>query len=104
MRACENGGGVSPVALELSYGENGGNAATAATPLTVSRSFKSSRRRALQRPPSLDADEFLNLLHGLDPVKVELNRLKNEIRGEEQKLIWTGLRMEKFRERERDEF
>lgn len=53
-------------------------------PLVVSGSFKegksSSRRRASRRP-SLDADEFLNLLHGSDPVKVELNRLENEVRG-----------------------
>lgn len=53
-------------------------------PLLVSGSFKegktSSRRRPSRRP-SLDADEFLNLLHGSDPVKVELNRLENEVRG-----------------------
>ncbi|KAI8003095.1 Microtubule-associated protein 70-1 [Camellia lanceoleosa] len=55
--------------------------------LTVSGLFKSSKRRAPQRPPSLDADEFLNLLHGSDPVKVELNWLENEVRGEEQELI-----------------
>ncbi|KAK9281306.1 hypothetical protein L1049_004204 [Liquidambar formosana] len=30
----------------------------------------------------LDADEFINLLHGSDLVKVELNRLKNDGRGE----------------------
>jgi hypothetical protein len=29
----------------------------------------------------MDADEFMNLLHGSDPVKVELNRLENEVRG-----------------------
>ncbi|KAF5945692.1 hypothetical protein HYC85_015920 [Camellia sinensis] len=81
-----DGGGVSPLAPELSYGENGGNAAAAATPLTVSGSFKSSRRRAPQRPPSLDADEFLNLLHGSDPVKVELNRLENEVRDKDREL------------------
>ena len=46
----------------------------------------SSRRRASVRP-SLDADEFINLLHGSDPVRVELNRLENEVRGEERELI-----------------
>lgn len=40
----------------------------------------SSRRRAAMRP-SMDADEFMTLLHGSDPVKVELNRLENEVRG-----------------------
>ena len=53
-------------------------------PLVVSGSFKegktSSRRRSSRRP-SLDADDFLNLLHGSDPVKLELNRLENDVRG-----------------------
>jgi hypothetical protein len=30
----------------------------------------------------LDADDLLTLMHGSDPVKVELNRLENEARGE----------------------
>ena len=89
-----DGGEMSPAA-EVSYAEYGGNvrseavAAAAPSPLTVSGSFKewkSSRRRAPLRP-SLDADEFLNLLHGSDPVKLELNRLENEVRGENTSLI-----------------
>lgn len=76
-------------ATEVSSGENGGNvrpATAEATPpqLTVSASFKegkAARRRASVRP-SLDADEFINLLHGSDPVKMELNRLENEVRGQ----------------------
>ncbi|XP_061990748.1 microtubule-associated protein 70-1 [Rosa rugosa] len=58
-------------------------------PLTVSGSFKegrsSSRRRAIRRP-SMDGDEFINLLHGSDPVKVELNRLENEVRDKDREL------------------
>lgn len=58
--------------------------------LSVSGSFKegrgSARRRGGVRPPSMDADEFMNLLHGSDPVKVELNRLENEVRGAEMQL------------------
>ncbi|CAK9182521.1 unnamed protein product, partial [Ilex paraguariensis] len=95
-------GGVSRTP-ELSFGDNDGNVrATAtidamiatgmatATPLTVSGSFRdgksgSSRRRASVRP-SLDADEFINLLHGSDPVKVELNRLENEVRDKDREL------------------
>lgn len=53
-------------------------------PLVVSGSFKESKSSSRRRPsrrPSLDADDFLNLLHGSDPVKVELNRLENEVRG-----------------------
>ena len=43
---------------------------------------KSSSRRWATVRPSFDADnEFMTLLHGSDPVKVELNRLENEVRG-----------------------
>lgn len=84
------------VAREMSTGDSGGNARYPAsemttTPLTVSASFRegrsSSRRRAPVRPPSLDADDFMSLMHGSDPVKVELNRLENEVRGGECELI-----------------
>lgn len=30
---------------------------------------------------SLDEEEFMSLLHGSDPVKIELNRLENEVKG-----------------------
>lgn len=68
---------------------------TTASSLTVSASFKdsgpgkgSSRRRPV-RPPSMDADnEFITLLHGSDPVKLELNRLENEVRGSKCGLIY----------------
>ncbi|XP_022726706.1 microtubule-associated protein 70-2-like [Durio zibethinus] len=60
-------------------------------PLMVSASFKesggkgSSRRRPVR--PSFDADnEFITLLHGSDPVKVELNRLENEVRDKDREL------------------
>ncbi|XP_027359917.1 microtubule-associated protein 70-2-like isoform X2 [Abrus precatorius] len=69
--------------------EVSGDGATPAT-LSVSGSFKegkgSSRRRGAVRPPSMDADEFMNLLHGSDPVKVELNRLENEVRDKDREL------------------
>ncbi|KAI7748971.1 hypothetical protein M8C21_033888 [Ambrosia artemisiifolia] len=64
---------------------NGGNVrlpSSETTPLAVSGgrgSGATSRRRATVRP-SLDSDEVINLLHGSDPVKVELNRLENEDR------------------------
>ncbi|RAL47834.1 hypothetical protein DM860_011419 [Cuscuta australis] len=67
------------VAPEVCPGEDGGN---------VSASFKEGktlRRRASVRR-SLDADEFINLLHGSDPVKIELNRLENEVRDKEREL------------------
>ncbi|OIV94151.1 hypothetical protein TanjilG_31576 [Lupinus angustifolius] len=71
---------------------NGGAEETMVTlipaPLSVSGSFKegksSSRRRVMR--PSLDADEFMNMLHGSDPVRVELNRLENEVRDKDREL------------------
>ncbi|KAF8378585.1 hypothetical protein HHK36_029933 [Tetracentron sinense] len=84
--------------LEYSYSGGGGNgrslaseastAMVATPPLTISGSFregKTLRRRTSVRP-SLDADEFINLLHGSDPVKVELNRLENEVRDKDREL------------------
>lgn len=63
--------------------------ATTPAPLAVSGSFKegkgSLRRRGSTRR-SLDAEELLNLLHGSDPVKVELNRLENEVRDKDREL------------------
>jgi hypothetical protein len=79
--SLENGGNVRPRFSET--------AMASITPLAVSASFKegksSSRRRATVRP-SMDADEFMNLLHGSDPVKVELNRLENEVRDKDREL------------------
>ncbi|RZR76300.1 hypothetical protein BHM03_00000971 [Ensete ventricosum] len=66
-----------------------GNATPQPAPeaLTASASFKiegksapALRRRASMKP-NLEVDEFIYLLHGSDPVKVELNRLENEVRG-----------------------
>ncbi|KAI4379094.1 hypothetical protein MLD38_005432 [Melastoma candidum] len=59
--------------------------------LMVSASFKerrsSSRRRGSVRP-NVDADnEFITLLHGSDPVRVELNRLENEVRDKDRELV-----------------
>uniref|UniRef100_A0A1J3D568 Microtubule-associated protein 70-1 n=2 Tax=Noccaea caerulescens TaxID=107243 RepID=A0A1J3D568_NOCCA len=59
--------------------------------LTMSSSFREggskglSRRRSMK--PSFDADnEFITLLHGSDPVKIELNRLENEVRDKDREL------------------
>ncbi|CAH2033969.1 unnamed protein product, partial [Thlaspi arvense] len=62
--------------------------------LTVSASYKesgggksSTKRRPIR--PSFDAaadNEFITLLHGSDPVKVELNRLENEVRDKDREL------------------
>nr|GMD19078.1 dehydration-responsive element-binding protein 1F-like [Ipomoea batatas] len=49
--------------------------------LTVSASFKEGKmaRRGASVRPSLDANEFINLLHGSNPMKMDLNRLENEV-------------------------
>ncbi|KAH9746119.1 Microtubule-associated protein 70-2 [Citrus sinensis] len=73
-------------------GSTGVTATPAPPPLMSSASFKeggggrsSSRRRPVR--PSFDADnEFMTLLHGSDPVKVELNRLENEVRDKDREL------------------
>ncbi|GKE05894.1 microtubule-associated protein 70-1-like protein, partial [Tanacetum coccineum] len=43
------------------------------------------RRRPTVRP-SLDNEDLIHLLHGSDPVKVELNRLENEVRDKDREL------------------
>lgn len=63
----------------------------APSPREATASFKDGRsaRRArggAARRPSMEADEFMNLLHGSDPVRVELTRLENEVRGLEMVL------------------
>ncbi|VVA92450.1 unnamed protein product [Arabis nemorensis] len=78
--------------------------------LTVSASFKessgggksSSRRRPVR--PSFDAaadNEFITLLHGSDPVKVELNRLENEVRDKDRELGETHAEIKALRLSER---
>ncbi|GAV86622.1 Myosin_HC-like domain-containing protein [Cephalotus follicularis] len=84
---CGGGGVVAPADVSFGNGRT-----ESVTPLTVSASFKegggksSLRRRASVRR-SFDADnEFMTLLHGSDPVKVELNRLENEVRDKDREL------------------
>jgi len=75
---------VAP-AIETDAPSHNAVMATVTPTVAVSGSFKegkSSSRRRPSRRPSFDGDDFLNLLHGSDPVKVELNRLENEVRGD----------------------
>ncbi|KAI7727790.1 hypothetical protein M8C21_016230 [Ambrosia artemisiifolia] len=62
---------------------------TETTPLTVTGgkgSGTASRRRVTVRPSLDSADDLIHLLHGSDPVKVELNRLENEVRDKDREL------------------
>ncbi|CAI0459328.1 unnamed protein product [Linum tenue] len=85
-------GGTPVFATNAAVGTPTSAAPPLAPPLTVSGSFKegpksSSRRRAAAVRRSFDADnEFMTLLHGSDPVKVELNRLENEVRDKDREL------------------
>ncbi|KAG7658811.1 unnamed protein product [Arabidopsis thaliana] len=73
--------------------------------LTVSASYKeksSGRRRPVR--PSFDAaadNEFITLLHGSDPVKVELNRLENEVRDKDRELSEANAEIKALRLSER---
>ncbi|CAH2037635.1 unnamed protein product [Thlaspi arvense] len=71
----EERGFMSPsLAMSASYREGGGGGSKGL-----------SRRRSMR--PSFDADnEFITLLHGSDPVRIELNRLENEVRDKDREL------------------
>lgn len=53
--------------------------------LSSSASFKARKKPNVAAPPisraGSDVDDIITLLHGSDPVRVELNRLENEVRG-----------------------
>ena len=76
---------------------DGGEEGNAAAP----RGF--SRRRGTVRA-SLDADELMALMHGSDPVRVELTRLENELRDKERELgeAHTEMRALRLSERARE--
>lgn len=65
----------------------GAGAGEPAAQMSASGTFKGEggkagglRRRASIKQ-SMETDDLINLLHGSDPVKVELNRLENDVRG-----------------------
>lgn len=87
--------GFSSITMMSDFNYSGGGGGgrmgneVGAPPSIGSASFKEGGRSLRRRPsvrPSLDADEFINLLHGSDPVKVELNRLENEVRDKDREL------------------
>uniref|UniRef100_A0A5B7AYM2 Putative microtubule-associated protein 70-2 n=1 Tax=Davidia involucrata TaxID=16924 RepID=A0A5B7AYM2_DAVIN len=54
--------------------------------LTSSASFKSRKKPVTISRAGSDVDDIVNLLHGSDPVRVELNRLENEVRDKDREL------------------
>eukprot|EP00249_Psilotum_nudum_P013509 c24371_g1_i1 orf=317-2188(+) len=53
---------------------------------TVDKSESKSRRRGSVKP-SMETGDIMNLLHGSDPVSLELNRLENELKDKERELV-----------------
>ncbi|XP_034694187.1 microtubule-associated protein 70-2-like [Vitis riparia] len=53
--------------------------------LTSSTSFKARKKPTISRAGS-EVEDVINLLHGSDPVRVELNRLENEVRDKDREL------------------
>ncbi|KAA8517971.1 hypothetical protein F0562_015445 [Nyssa sinensis] len=51
-----------------------------------STSFKSRKKPVTISRAGSDVDDIINLLHGSDPVRVELNRLENEVRDKDREL------------------
>uniref|UniRef100_A0ACD5V8T2 Uncharacterized protein n=1 Tax=Avena sativa TaxID=4498 RepID=A0ACD5V8T2_AVESA len=62
------------------------------------------RRRRGPMRASLDADELMALMHGSDPVRVELTRLENELRDKERELgdAYAEIRALRLSERARE--
>lgn len=68
------------------FGSSRRNSSPQRPSLTKSSSVREGgggRGRRSMKPSCSDADnnEFITLLHGSDPVRVELSRLENEVRG-----------------------
>ncbi|XP_047320169.1 microtubule-associated protein 70-2-like [Impatiens glandulifera] len=54
--------------------------------MTSSASMKSRRKSATVSRLNSDVDDIINVLHGSDPVRIELNRLENDVRDKEREL------------------
>ncbi|KAG9460023.1 hypothetical protein H6P81_004531 [Aristolochia fimbriata] len=61
---------------------------------------KTSRKK-FSKKSSLDEEDFVNLLHGSDPVKMELNRLHNEVKDKDRELQETHNEVKALRLSER---
>lgn len=53
---------------------------TSNSPLKKSPSFRYGRKKSISRTAT-EIDDIINHLHGSDPVRFELNRLENQMRG-----------------------
>lgn len=79
MAAADLDGGLPSWGSDLKMADGGGEEGNASA-------HKGSARRRGPVQAGLDADDLLTLMHGSDPVKVELNRLENEVRDKDREL------------------
>ncbi|KAK1279277.1 Microtubule-associated protein 70-2 [Acorus gramineus] len=54
--------------------------------MTLRADNKTPAKKKVVKRSSLDEDDFFNLLHGSDPVKIELNRLLNDVKDKDREL------------------
>ncbi|XVE90722.1 hypothetical protein DITRI_Ditri20bG0100100 [Diplodiscus trichospermus] len=69
--------------------------------LSTSASFKARKAKPNATQPRPDVDDIVTLLHGSDPVRVELNRLENEVRDKERELAYANAEIKSLRNSER---
>ncbi|OMO51964.1 Myosin II heavy chain-like protein [Corchorus olitorius] len=69
--------------------------------LSSSASFKARKAKPNAAFPRADVDDIIALMHGSDPVRVELNRLENEVRDKDRELADANAEMKSLRNSER---
>ncbi|XVF40898.1 hypothetical protein PTKIN_Ptkin01aG0153800 [Pterospermum kingtungense] len=69
--------------------------------LSSSASFKAKKAKPNVASPRPDVDDIINLLHGSDPVRVELNRLENEVRDKDRELADANAEIKSLKNSER---
>ncbi|OMO72901.1 Myosin II heavy chain-like protein [Corchorus capsularis] len=69
--------------------------------LSSSASFKARKAKPNAAFPRADVDDIITLMHGSDPVRVELNRLENEVRDKDRELADANAEMKSLRNSER---
>lgn len=76
--------GAADLSSQMSSIHIGSNGEFEPVKLNSSASFKARSKKVgagVTSRAGSEVDDFITLLHGSDPVRVELNRLDNEVRG-----------------------
>ncbi|KAK1293983.1 Microtubule-associated protein 70-2 [Acorus calamus] len=69
--------------------------------MTLRADNKTPAKKKVVKRSSLDEDDFFNLLHGSDPVKIELNRLLNDVKDKDRELAEAQIEIKALRLTER---